>query len=172
MSHRTSRHDTAVETFHEHGGLTEREAEAFVYRELDRLTRGDAADQMDISESTLDTLHQRAKQKVRLPGIKRINRQYRKNTGYDEGTAWEVWFENSACLRYVWNTETESIHEQTITAVDPHSIYDDYDVDGSEDELAEYMLTTLEEYTQSYRDDWEAARKDWSPIFAAITGYN
>jgi hypothetical protein len=74
-------------------------------------------------------------------------------------------------LRYVWNTEHEAIYETVTAAEDPHSIYKSFDVGGSEDELAEYALESISEYTRSYRDDIDACAMDWTPVFAALTGY-
>lgn len=168
MTRNGSRFDAAVEMF-ENNGLTAREAEVYVLRALRDINRHDVADQLEISPSTVDSLFQRAKDKARLPYIERVQRQSATNTGYEEGVAYEIWFENEAMLRYVWNKEDGQIHEQTIRADDPHSIYEDFDVGGSEDEVAEYALESICEYTQSYRDDVSVCRTDWPHIYEAIT---
>lgn len=162
---------TAVETFANHTEMSEREAEVFVLREVRGVRRGEAAAQLDISENTVDNHYSAAKEKARLPDIMDVNRQYANNTGLNEGSAYEIRFPNGAMLRYVWNTEQEEIREQTVSAADPHSIYEDMGVGGSEDELAEFALESICEYTQNYRDNFEACRKDWTPIFEALTGW-
>lgn len=165
----TSGRETAIETFANHTEMSEREAEAFVLRELMGIRRGEVADMMEISESTLDNHVQSAKQKARLPHIDHVKRVSAKNTGYEEGESYEIWFENGALLRYVWNEELGQIKEETATAADAHSIHESMAIGGSEDELAEYTLESLEEYTRTYREDWKACRQDWGPVFEAIT---
>jgi len=171
MSRNTSRFETAVETFQNSGHMSEAEAEVYVLRFLNGLSRREVADQLDKSESTVDTQYQSAKKKAQLPAIDTVKRVSATNTGYEEDIAYEIWFENESMLRYVWNEERGQIIEDTIAADDPHSIYKSFEVGGSEDELAEYTLESITEYTQTYRDDPKACRKDWTHVFEAITLY-
>ena len=161
--------ETAVETFATHSDMTEREARVFVLRELRNIRRGDVADRLDISPNTVDNHLTSAKQKARLPNIEDVNRQGPRNTGHAEGVAWEIRFPNGAMVRYVWNRETEEIHEQSIRGDDPHSIHTDHGVGGSEDEVAEYALTWLEQYTQECLDDLDTCRTDMPDQFEALT---
>jgi len=172
MSRNTSRFDAAVETFQNSSDMSEAEAEVYVLRFLDGLSRSETADQLDKSESTVDTQYQNAKSKAQLPDIDVVKRESSKNTGFEEGESYEIWFDNQAMLRYVWNDERQEIVENTVAADDPHSIQQSFEVGGSEDELAEFALESIEEYTRNYRDDPKACRKDWSPIFEAITLYS
>jgi DNA-binding CsgD family transcriptional regulator len=171
MNRSTSRFDTAVETFENSSDMTTAEAEVYVCRALEGLSRSQTADRLGKSESTVDTQFQSAKQKAQLPEIDAVKRQSPRNTGYDEGMAYEIRFANGAQLRYVWNEDHDAIYEDTVAADDPHSIYKSFDLGGTEDELAEYTLESIEEYTMSYRDDPEACRTDWTPVFEAITLY-
>jgi len=168
MSQAMDGHDKAVETFANHTEMSEREAEAYVLREIRGVARGPAARQLDISESTLDNPVHNAKKKVRLPHSDQVKRVSARNTGYEEGEAIEIWFENQSMLRYVWNDERGEIREETIAATDPHSIHESFGVGGSEDELDEFALESIIEYTRNYRDDVEACRRDWSSVFEAI----
>lgn len=171
MSQNTCRFDAAVETFQNSSDMSRAEAEVYVFRFLDGLSRSETADQLDKSKSTVDTQYQNAQKKAQLPKIDTIKHQSSKNTGYEEGEAYEIRFENGAQLRYVWNSEREVIYEETIAADDPHSIHQSFELGGAEDELAEYTLESIEEYTRNYRDDPEACRTDWTPVFEAITLY-
>jgi DNA-binding CsgD family transcriptional regulator len=171
MSRNTSRFETAVETFQNSSDMSEAEAEVYVLRFLNGVSRSEAADQLDKSESTVDTQYQSAQKKAQLPNIDTVKRVSATNTGYDEGAAYEIWFENESMLRYVWNEERGHIFEDTIAADDPHSIHKSSDVRGSQDELAEYTLESIIEYTRSYRDEPEVCRKDWPHVFEAITLY-
>lgn len=166
-----SRFDVAVETFQDSSGMTESEAEVYVLRALDGRSRSEVAEQLEKSESTVDTQHQNAKQKAALPAIDTVERKSPRNTGVGEGEAYEIWFENGARLRYAWNEDRGEIVEATFAADDPQSVHERFDVGGSEDELAEFALESICEYTQSYRDDPEACRMDWSPVFEALTLY-
>jgi len=160
--------ETAIDTFANHTDMTEREAEAYVHREIAGHSRGETARLMGISESTVDTQVQNAKPKAHLPHIDQVKRISATNTVPEQGKAWEIWFENGAMLRYVWNTELEEIVEQVTRADDPHSIWSDMAVNGSEDELEEYALESISEYTRSFRDDVESCRHEWSPVYEAI----
>lgn len=171
MSRTQSRFDTAVETFQNSSGMTKAEAEVYVSRSLDGLSRSDTAQRFNKSESTVDTQFQNAKEKAQLPHIKEVVRISERNSGTDEGQAWEVRFENGALLRYVWNHEQDEIVESVNRADDPVSTYKQFGVGGSEDELAEYALESIAEYTQSYRDYPKACRDDWPPVFEALTAY-
>lgn len=171
MHDHKDRFEAAVETFQNSSGMTEREAEAFVLRVLDGIHRQAAADRMGISKSTVDKHVHAAKQKVRLPHIDEVVRVSPRNTGTDEGRAYEIRFPNGALLRYVWNGEKGEIVESVNRADDPISTYRQFGVGGSEEELAEYALESISEYTRVYRDDWEACRKDWPHVFEALTGY-
>ena len=172
MSRNTSRFEIAVETLQNSSDMSEAEAEVYVLRFLDGLSRSETADRLDKGESTVDTQYQNAKKKAQLPAIDTVKRVSATNTGFEEGLAYEIWFENEAMLRYVWNEERDEIVEDTIAADDPHSIQQSFEVGGSEDELAEYALESIEEYTRNYRDDPEACRTDWSPVFEALTLYS
>jgi len=172
MAQNKSRREIAAETFQNSSDMTEREAEAYVLRELAGVGRGRAAVQLgDVSESTVDTLHQRAKNKARLPSIAMVQRVSASNTGSAEGKSYEVWFENDAMLRYVWNDEHGEIREETYRADDPRSTHESFGVGGSEDELGEYTLESIEEYTKNYRDDVAACKSDWTHIYEALTCY-
>lgn len=168
----SDRRQKAIETFTENTDMTEREAEAYVLRELEGIHREQSAQMMDVDPSTLDTLHQRAKPKAKLPQIDIVKRVSATNTGSEEGQAWEIWFENGAMLRYVWNDAYDEIMETTTRADDPHSIHDELGVAGDEDELEAYALESVSEYTRNYRDDIEACKSDWTPVYEAITGYS
>lgn len=162
------RFETPIETFASHSDMTQREAEAYVYREIANLSRSEAADLMDVSPSTVDSHVQSAKPKAKLPDIDVVKRVSARNTGFEEGRAYEIWFANGAMLRYVWNEDRDQIAETTTRADDPHSIWKQYPVGGTEDELAEYAIESIAEYTQNFRDDVEACRNDWDPIYEAI----
>ncbi len=164
--------ETAIETLANHTDMTQREAEAYALRELANVTRGDAANQMNVSESTLDNHVQAAKSKAALPDIDVVKRVSATNTGFEEGKAWEIWFDNGAMLRYVWNDKLHEIVETTTRADDPHSIYQEHEVGGSEDELEEYALESISEFTRNYRDDVDACRSDWPGVFEAILCYS
>jgi formylmethanofuran dehydrogenase subunit E len=56
----------AIEDLVEAGMLTERQAEAYVYRELVGFPRPDAAAQMDVSVNTLDNRLRAAKDKIEV----------------------------------------------------------------------------------------------------------
>lgn len=164
----TTHLETAIDTLANHTEMSKREAEAYALRELDGVSRSEAARLMDVSESTLDNHVQAAKKKARLPHIDTVKRVRSRNTGYDEGEAIEIWFENEAMLRYVWNDERGEIVETTTRADDPHSIWEQMPVGGSEGELEAFALESIMQYTQEYRDDIGACRRHWSPVFEAI----
>lgn len=167
----TNELDTAIKTFANHSEMTEREAEAYVRRQIAGQSRAEAASLMDISASTVDTQVQKAKPKAKLPNIDVVKRVQPSNTGLEEGLAYEIWFENGAMLRYVWNDSYGEIMETTARADDPHSLYQQVGVAGSEDELEAYALESIAEYMQTYRDDIEACRSDWPDVFEAILCY-
>lgn len=170
MRQNKSSREAATETFQNHTEMTEREAEVYVMRELIGANRSETAMNLgDISESTVDTLHQRAKKKAELPRIDVVKRESSKNTGSAEGLAYEIWFENEAMLRYVWNEERGEIREEVFAANDPRTLHDGFDVGGSEDELAEYAMESIEQYTRNYQDDIDALERDWSPLYEALT---
>lgn len=159
--------DKSVETFAKYGGLTEREAEAYVWRELRNVRRSETARQMEIGANTVDELVQRAKKKVHLPHIDTVKCQPSTETGFREGLAYEIWFQNEAMLRYVWDEERECIVEETYGANDPQSVLDSHTFNDAEEDIPEYTLATIEEYTRSYRDnpeEWD----DWPNVFEAI----
>lgn len=54
----------AIERLYDAGLLTERQAEAFVLREIELTPRPEAAESMGVKPSTLDSTLQQAKQKV------------------------------------------------------------------------------------------------------------
>lgn len=152
--------DVAQDAF-ELGGMTESEARVYVLRELQNYQRWQVADRLDKSESTVDTLHQRAQKKAALPAVTKIDRDWSESI--------TIWFENDAQLRYRWDDEQEEIVEETFLANDPHSVYEEFGVGGEQDELAEYALESLAEYINEYQDDPEACRKDWTPVYGALT---
>lgn len=72
--------DEEIDALATPGLLTERQAEAFVYREIEAVPRQAAADQMDISTSTLDDYVADAKRKLRaadetLTALERVRYQ-------------------------------------------------------------------------------------------------
>lgn len=171
MTDTTDRRQTAIDTFANHTTMSEREAEVYVLRRLAGVRRGETARLLGIAENTVDNHLSSAAEKAALPNIKDVNRQSPRNTGYNEGVAWELRFPNGAMVRYVWRTDTEAIHEQTISAADPHSIHKDWDVGGTADGVAEYTLETLQEYTKEWRHDLDVCATDAPDVFAALTGY-
>lgn len=159
----TVAYDVATDAF-ERGGMTEAEAEVYVMRELEQYQRAQVADRLGKEESTVDTLHQRAKKKAALPPVTKIGKDY--------PTSITIWFENDAQLRYRWDDEREEIVEETFLANDPHSVYEELGVGGEQSELPEYALESLGEYINEYQNDPEACRKDWTPVYGALTLHN
>lgn len=149
---------TAIDAF-EKGGMTESEATVYVYRKLAGFDRHETAERLEKSPSTIDTQYQRAKKKAALPHISKIDA--------DWGECITLWFENDAQLRYRW--DGEGIVEETFLANDPHSVYDSVGLGGEQDELSEFTLAAIEQYINTFRDDPEACRKDWTPVYEAIT---
>lgn len=88
-----------------------------------------------------------------------------------EGRAWDIWFPNGARVRYVWDEIGEEIVEKTYLASDPDSAHNSWGVQGDEDELADYALETLQEFTQTWRDDPKACAVDMPDLFAAVVCY-
>lgn len=143
------------------GGMTEAEATAYTYRELENLARQTAADELGTSASNVDTLHQRAKKKAALPPISKIDA--------DWGKCITIWFQNDAQLRYRWDDDEEGIVEETFQANDPHSVFDSVGVGGEQEELEEYALAAVERYINEYQNDAKACLNDWTPVYQAIT---
>ena len=160
-------HDIAVETLANHTDMTQREAEAYVWRELRNVSRSEAARQMDVSENTLDNHLQAARKKAALPPIDAVKRMYPSDDGR-YGTGYEIRFANGAMLRYIWDNEREEIREETFQAHDADTVFESLGVGGTEDDVAGVALESIIEYTQTYRDDLTAARQDWSHIVEAI----
>lgn len=152
--------DVAQDAF-ELGGMTESEARVYVLRELQNYQRWQVADRLDKSESTVDSLHQRAKKKAALPAVSKIERDYSDSI--------TIWFENDAQLRYRWDDEQEEIVEETFTAHDPHSVDESFGVGGDKGELFEFALESVAEYINIYQGDPEACRGDWTHIYGALT---
>ena len=167
----TDRRQTAIETFANHTDMTGREAEVFVLRKLTGIHRAAVAEQLGISENTVDNHLAHAKEKAKLPNIDSVDRVGASKTGDDEGVAWDIWWPNDARVRYVWNRAAEEIHEQTYRADDPDTVHNSWGVGGSEDEVAEFALTTLQEFTQEWRDDLDACVFDMPDLFEAVTCY-
>lgn len=151
---------TAIDAF-EKGGMTEAEATAYVWRELQRIPRAETADRLGKSKSTVDSLVQRAKKKAALPAISKIDA--------DWGQCITLWFENDAQLRYRWDDTREEIVEETFLANDPHSVYDDVGVGGEQDDLSEFALAAIEQFINEFQDDPEACRMDWTSVYEAVT---
>lgn len=171
MAQNESRYDAAVALF-ENTGMSESEARAYVIRELHGLGRQEAAQTMDADPSTVDTLHQRAKQKATLPDIVRVDPNA--ETGHAERRAIEIWFENEALLRYVvreHETGEVAVYEEIYAADDPASLYEKFDISIEPDELERAALESLDEYVRTYKHDPEALRHDWPHVFEAITLY-
>ena len=172
MQQKTSRFETAVETFMDSSDLSRGEAEVYVLRELDTFGRKETAERLGKDPSTVDTLLQRAKAKdPKLPAISEV--RYPGTTNGVETQAATIYFENGAILRYAkaeHEDGTVTLTEETVGADDPHSVLDTFEVGGEGDNVAEFALSSISEYTRSYRDP-ETCRKDWSPVFEAITLY-
>lgn len=172
MSRNKDRRQTAIATFTDHTDMTEREAEVFVLRKLAAIHRSAVAEQLDISENTVDNHLANAAEKAALPNIDTVDRVGASKTGDGKGVAWDIWWPNEARVRYVWNRETEEIDEVTHRADDPQSVHNSWGVGGAEDEVAEFALTTLQEFTQDWRADLDACVFDMPDLFAAVTCYD
>ena len=172
---RNNRRESTIEMFADYTDMTDREAEAFVSRELVGMNRDEVAQRMgNIDKSTVDSHVQNARQKATLPKIKRINRQSATNTGSEEGRAVECYFENGTLLRYVWDSDRETILEQWFTAYDPHSVFDEFTVganDDGADDLDEYLVVALEMYTKDYETLADLVPA-WETAYKALTNYN
>lgn len=161
----SGRHDHAVETFANHSDMTEREAEAYVWREIRGVRRAEAAEQMDVSENTLDNQLQAARQKVSLPPISKI--ETHTFVSPEKLPAVVIWFANGAKLRYV-EEEDGTVNEQTYRATDPDSVYESYDIGVDPEEMREAAFESVAEYINVYQDDVDAIRRDWPHVFEAI----
>lgn len=172
MQQKMSRFDTAVETFMDSSGLSRGEAEVYVLRKIDSFGRQEAARRLDKEPSTVDTLLQRAMEKEpTLPAISEV--RYPDTTNGVETEAATISFENGAMLRYALAEHEDGsieLREETVGANDPHSVLDSYVVGGEGDDVAEFALESISEYTRSYRNP-EACRKDWPSVFEALTLY-
>lgn len=168
MTRNRSRFDVAVQTFQNSSALSEGAAEAYVARELEGMGRTEAARYLGINPSTLDTQHQRAKQKdIRFPEVSKIETTAR--VGPDRDPAVVIWFANDAKLQYRWNGN--EIVEETAAAHDPGSVVESIAVGGDREELAEYALESLAEYLDVYREEPDVLRSDWPHVFESVTCY-
>lgn len=157
----------AIETF-TNAGLTQAEAEVYVHRELMQLSREETRQQLEKeSKSTVDSLHQNAKDKAEMPAISKIETHARVTPQEDKAVV--IWFENGAKLRY--RVADNTVYEETFNAVDPHSVHESFDLAVNLDELEETALESVSEYINNYQDDPEALRKDWSNVYSAIALY-
>lgn len=166
MQHK-NRFQTAVETFQNSSGLSEREAQVYVARRIDNRGRKETAQWLDIEPSTVDTLLDRAEKKSpQLPSVTKVEYpDHNRPDGVVEAAT--IWFENDAALMYrLYDDGT--LREETYGADDPHSVLESFDVGGEDDNVAEFALESLAEYLQSYRAP-EDCRRDWPHVFEAIT---
>ena len=169
MQHK-NRFTTAVETFENSSGLSEREAQVYVARRIDDVGRQQTARWLDLNPSTVDTLLDRAEKKhPRLPAIEKVD--YPDHDRPDDVVeAATISFANGAALMYrLYDEEGDvTLREETYGADDPHSVLESFDVGGEGDNVAEFALESVSEYLQSYRAP-EDCRRDWPAVFEAIT---
>lgn len=164
MSRNTTRYTKAVETL-TNNGMTDAEAETYIYRSLLGVTRGDTARELDKSASTVDELYRRAKDKAKLPRISGIDTAAR--VGENEDRAVVIHFENGAKLQY--RATDETVLEESFSALNPHGAPQSMDIGVFPEDLHEAALESVGEYLNSYEMDPEACRADWSNVFEAVT---
>jgi len=145
-------------------GLTDEQARAYAARELLGLPRDVAARELDKEPSTLDTLHQRAKDNLRLPNVSSIDIKQAVKEGH--GKAVEITFETGGRLRYTW--VGDEVHEEYIRAGETSTYYiTEFPEADEEDDVYEWAMTTLEVYFNDF-SSVEQLREDWSDLFDAL----
>lgn len=169
MQDHTRAYDIATETFADHTDMGEAEAAVHVRRELMGQPVRDIARELDKAEQTVSNQLTSAREKAALPPIERVDRHRQRVPG--RGRGYTIAFANGAALRYEYDEERDTILEETMYAGDPDSVYESHSVGGEASAVPAYTLESIREYINTYREDVEACRRDWGPVFAALTGF-
>lgn len=99
-----------------------------------------------------------------LPEIRKIDTTARSP---DNEPQIVIWFEpGDRAVRYRWSEDWQQIMEETYL---DGVVHDSFEVGGKRSQLAEFSLESVAEYIQSYRQNPEAAERDWPHIYELLT---
>jgi transcriptional regulator with XRE-family HTH domain len=168
---RTNLSDAVAAMLANYTDMTERQAEALTLRKIRGISRSDVADHLGITESSVDSRVQSAKENFRMPNITEIRRERQSETGIEEKEAIFARFENGAKLRYV-RQEDGAVRQDIYRFDDTQSVYRAAVIDRENPEeqgcIDAYLTTSLEVYSDM--DNPDDMTGDWPDLSESLFG--